>query len=141
MGERLSSDVSDTIVIYAKEGGVGMRDIDSNHGNPRCCYLVGDDGSGFVLNLKLDDKVDSTVDKLLRVVNSGGNVIVIVEYVEVDTGGSGGLLEALRNGDGKWHVGTLAGKAEAELSGTAGDAVEAIAGVREVATVSEGFEN
>ena len=58
VGESFAGFKADAVVVDTEEGGVGVRDIDGDERDAGSGDLVADDGSDFLLDLKLDDEVD-----------------------------------------------------------------------------------
>ena len=105
---------------------MGVWDVDGDERNVRGGDLVADDGGDLVLDLKLDDEIDSGADELFGILDSGGGVVLVVEQIRSTPTGGGGFDEAAGHFVGEGHVGALAGEAEAELLGTGDVAIGSV---------------
>ena len=118
-----------------------MRDLDRDQGNARVRNLVRNDGRDLLLNLKFDDQVDPVGDKLLRIADRRGGVVVVVEDHQIHAGRGRGRPEALGNCLREGQVFRLASKAEPYFSRTGGQPVQAILRLRDIAAMDKGLQD
>ncbi len=118
-----------------------MRYIHRNQRDTRSIDLVGEHRSDMLIDLEFDHQIDPVAHELIRVAQSSGTVIAIVEHDQVDAGGRRCSLQTVGDGFGKWHIRRLTAKSESRLLGSRHQAVQPILRLRQVAAVHKGFQN
>ncbi len=94
-GKVLTRFESGAIIIHSEEDRVRMRDLDRDQGNTCVRNLIRNDGCDLLLDLKFDDQVHPVSDKLLRIADRRGGVVVVVEDHQIHAGRCRGGPEAL----------------------------------------------
>src|ERR1700761_6048272 len=129
------------IVIYSEKDGVRMRDLDRDQRDACVRNLVRNDRRYLLLNLKFNDQVDPVGDKLLRIADRNGSVIVVVEDHQVNAGGCSRRPQAFGDRLREGQVFGLPPEAKANFSGTRGQPVKPILGLRDIAAMNEGLQD
>jgi hypothetical protein len=132
---------ADAVIIHAEVDCAWVRDIDGDQGNAGSGYLVGDDGRGVLIDLKLDNKVHSPSNEFFRHLDRGCRVVAIIKDNQFNSGAHRGIAETGRDCFGKGHFTALLAKAKTGFARARNHAIQTVLRIGKVPSVDERFEN
>src|SRR5258708_38769248 len=103
--------------------------------------FVCQDWGNMLIDLEFYDQIHTITHELIRITQSCGSVITIVEHNQVNTGGRRGSLKTVGYGLGERHVGGFTAKPESCLFGARHQPVKAVLRLRQIAAMNKSFQD